>query len=76
MYYCEKKTKQVEEKILAKKKKNENEICPGTAANKDNIGCNNCYIQSENPKTKLLKIGKKHTIKSLHGNEILQKKLS
>ena len=47
MYYCEKKNKQVEEKILAKKKKSENEICPGTAANKDNTGCNNCYTQSE-----------------------------
>ena len=42
MYYCEKKNKQVEEKILA-----EDEICPGTAANKDNTGCNNCYTQSE-----------------------------
>ena len=42
-----KKKKLVEEKILAKKKKNENEICPGTAAKKYNIGCNNCYTQSE-----------------------------
>ena len=40
-----KKNKQIEEKILAKKK--ENEICPGTAANKDNIGCNSCYTWSE-----------------------------
>ena len=48
-----KKYKQVEEKILAKKKKYENEICPGTAAKKNNIGCNDCYTQSEksqNPK--------------------------
>ena len=42
-----KKNKQVEEKILAKKKKYENEICPGAAAKKDNIGCNACYTQSE-----------------------------
>ena len=47
MCYCEKKNKQVEAKILAKKKKKENEICPGTAANKDNIGCNICYAESE-----------------------------
>ena len=37
-----KKNKQVEEEILAKNEKNENEICPGTAAKKDTIGCNNC----------------------------------
>ena len=39
-----KKNKQVEVKILAK---NENEICPGTASNKDTTGCNNCYTQNE-----------------------------
>ena len=42
-----KNNKQVEEKILAKKKKNESEICPCTAAKKDTTGCNNCYTQSE-----------------------------
>ena len=46
MYYYE-KTKQVEEKILAKKKKNENEICLGRAAKKYIIGYNNGYTQSE-----------------------------
>ena len=34
MYYSEKKTKYVEEKILAKKEKNENEICPCAKENK------------------------------------------
>ena len=67
-----KKNKQVEEKILAKKKKNENEICPGTAAKKDTTGCNNCYTKSE----KSQKMAKKETIKSLHGNEIFKNKLS
>ena len=58
MYYCE-KNKQVEEKILAKKKKNENEICPGTAANKDNTGCNNWYTQSEKSKNQTTQNQKK-----------------
>ena len=47
MYYSEKKTKYVEEKILAKKEKNENEICPCAAENKYTTGCNNCYTHSE-----------------------------
>ena len=69
MYYCKKKkNKQVEEKILAKKKKNENEICPGTAAKKYNIECNNSV---KNPKTKLQKIRKKtDNKKSAHKQDI------
>ena len=66
-----KKIKQVEEKILA-----ENEICPGTAANKDNTGCNNCYTQSEKSQNQTTQNQKKETIKSLHGNDMLKKKLS
>ena len=68
------KNKQVEEKILAKKKKNENEICPDTAANKDHTGCNNFYTQSKKPQSQTTENGKKE--KSLHGNEILKNKLS
>ena len=33
-------------------------------------------LRVKNPKTKLQKMGKKETIKSLHGNEILTNKLS
>ena len=33
-------------------------------------------LRMKNPKTKLQNIRKKHTIKSLHANEIFQKKLS
>ena len=58
MYYSE-KNKQVEEKILAKKKKNENEICPGTAAKKDITGCNNCYTKSEKSQNQTTENGKK-----------------
>ena len=70
-----KKNKQVEEKILAKKEKNENEICPGTAAKKDTTGCNNCYTQTEKSQNQTTENGKKETIKSLHGNKIFKNKL-
>ena len=33
-------------------------------------------LRVKNPKTKLQKMGKKETIKSLHGNKILKNKLS
>ena len=33
-------------------------------------------LRVKNPKTKLQKMGKKETIKSLHGNEIFKNKLS
>ena len=33
-------------------------------------------VRVKNPKTKLQKMGKKETIKSLHGNKILKNKLS
>ena len=59
MCCCEKKNKQVEEKILAKKKKNENEVCPDTAANKDHTGCNNFYTQSGKPQNQTTENGKK-----------------
>ena len=54
-----KKNKQVEGKILAKKEKNENEICPCTAAKKDTTGCNNCYTQSEKSQNQTTENGKK-----------------
>ena len=54
-----KKNKQVEEKILAKKEKNENEICPGTAAKKDTTGCNNYYTQSAKSQNQTTENGKK-----------------
>ena len=54
-----KKNKKVEEKILAKKKKNENEICPDTAANKDHTGCNNFYTQSEKSQNQTTENGEK-----------------
>ena len=71
-----KKNKQVEEKILAKKNKNENEICPGTAAKKYNIGCNNCYTQSEKSQNQTTENQKKQTINCLHANKILKNKLN
>ena len=57
MRFCEKK--QVEEKILAKKKKNEKEMCPDAAANKDHTGCNNFYTQSEKSQNQTTENGKK-----------------
>ena len=51
-----KTNKQVEEKILAKKK---NEICPGTAAKKDITGCNNCYTKSEKSQNQTTENGEK-----------------
>ena len=69
-----KKTKQVEEKVLAKKKKNENEICPGTAAKKCNIGCNNYYNQSEKSQNQTTEHQKKTENKFFLANQILQKK--
>ena len=51
--------KQVKEKILAKKQKNENEICPCTAAKKDTTGCNNCYTKSEKSQNQTTENGEK-----------------
>ena len=66
--------KQVEEKILAKKKKNENEICPGRAAKKYIIGYNNGYTQTEKSRNQTTEDQKKkQTIKGLYANEILKK---
>ena len=70
-----KKNKQVEEKILAKKKKNENEICPGTAAKKDNIGCNICYTQSEKSQNQTTENGKKRDNKKSAWKQDIQKEI-
>ena len=71
-----KKNKQVEEKILAIKEKNENEICPGTAAKKDTTGCNNYYTQSEKSQNQTTENGKKRENKKSAQNEIFKNKLS
>ena len=65
------KNKHVEEKILAKKEKNENEICPGTAENKYTTGCNNCYTQSEKSQNQTTEYQEKtHNKKSLRKRDI------
>ena len=72
MYYSE-KNKHVEEKILAKKEKNENEMCPGTAENKYTTGCNNCYTQSEKFQNQTTEYQEKtHNKKSLCKQDILK----
>ena len=65
-----KKTKRVEEKILPKMKKNENEICRGRGAKK--------YItQSEKSQNQTTEDQKKQAIiKSVYTSEILKKKLN
>ena len=70
-----KKNKQVEEKILAKKKKYENEICPGTAAKKDNIGCNDCYTQSEKSQNQTTENGKKRDNKKSAWKRDIEKQI-
>ena len=66
-----KRNKYVEEKILGKKEKNENEICPGTAENKYTTGCNNCYTQSEKSQNQTTEYQEKtHNKKSLRKRDI------
>ena len=69
-----KKTKGVEGKRLAKKKKNENEICLSRAAKKYNIGYNNGYTQSEkSPKQTTEDKKTTDNKKSLHKQDIAKK---
>ena len=75
MCYCE-KNKQVEEKILAKKKKMKMKYVQIQQQIKIIQDATISILRVKNPKTKLQKMGKKETIKSLHGNEILKNKLS
>ena len=75
MYYSEKKIKQIEEKILAKMKKNENEICLGTEAKKDTTGCNNCYTQSEKSQNQTTENGKKRDNKKSVWKQDIQKQI-
>ena len=70
-----KTNKQVEEQILAKKKKNENEICPGTAAMKDTTGCNNCYTKSEKSQNQTTEKGKKRDNKKSAWKRDIQKQI-
>ena len=70
-----KKHEQVEEKILAKKKKNENEICPCTAAKKDTIGCNNFYTQSEKSQSQTTENGEKTDNKKSAWKRDIQKQI-
>ena len=70
-----KTNKQIEEQILAKKKKNENEICPGTAAKKDTTGCNNCYTKSEKSQNQTTENGKKRDNKKSSWKRDIQKQI-
>ena len=70
-----KKNKQVEEKILAKNEKNENEICPGTAAKKDTTGCNNCYTQREKFQNQTTENGEKRDNKKSAWEQDFQKQI-
>ena len=76
MYYSEKKNKHVEEKILAKKEKMKMKYVQVQQQIKILQDAIIAILRVKNPKTKLQKMGKKETIKSLHGNEILKNKLS
>ena len=67
-----KKNKQVEDKILAK---NENEICPGTAAKKDTTGCNNCYTKTEKSQNQTTENGKKRDNKKSAWKQDIQKQI-
>ena len=71
-----KKYKQVEEKILANKKKMKMKYVQIQRQIKIIQDAIISILRVENPKTKLQKMGKKETMKSLHGNEILTNKLS
>ena len=70
-----KTNKQLEEQILAKKKKNENEICPGTAAKKDTTGCNNCYTKTEKSQNQTTENGKKRDNKKSSWKRDIQKQI-
>ena len=70
-----KKNKQVEEQILAKKKKNENEICPGTAAKKNTTGCNNCYTKTEKSQNQTTENGEKRDNKKSSWKRDIQKQI-
>ena len=70
-----KKNKQVEEQIPAKKKKNENEICPGTAAKKDTTGYNNYYTKSEKSQNQTTENGKKRDNKKSARKRDIQKQI-
>ena len=70
-----KKNKQVEDKILAKNEKNENEICPGTASKKDTTGCNNCYTQSEKSQNQTTENGEKTDNKKSARKRDIQKQI-
>ena len=65
----------MEEKILAKKQKNENEICPGTAAKKDTTGCNNCYTKSEKSQNQTTENGEKRGNKKSAWKRDIQKQI-
>ena len=67
-----KKNKQVEDKILAK---NENEICPGTAAKKDTTGCNNCYTKTEKSQNQTTENGEKRDNKKSSWKRDIQKQI-
>ena len=69
------KQKQVEKKILAKKEKNENEICPSTEAKKDTTGCNNCYTQSEKSQNQSTENGEKRDNKKSVQKRDIQKQI-
>ena len=75
MYYSEKKNKQVEEQILAKKKKNENEICPCTAAKKDTTGYNKYYTKSEKSQNQTTENGEKRDNKKSGRKRDIQKQI-
>ena len=70
-----KTNKQVEEQILAKKKKSENEICPGTAAKKNTTGCNNCYTKTEKSQNQTTENGEKRDNKKSSWKRDIQKQI-
>ena len=74
MYYSEEKQTSRRENT-SQKGKNENEICPGTAAKKDTTGCNNCYTQSEKSQNQTTENEKKRDNKKSAWKQDFQKQI-
>ena len=75
MYYCEKKKQTSRRANTSQKAKNESEICPGTAAKKETIGCNNFYTQSEKSQNQTTENGEKRDNKKSAWKRDIQKQI-
>ena len=76
MYYSEKKQTSRRANTSQKEKKMKMKYVPVQQQRKILQDTIIIILRVKNPKTKLQKMAKKETIKSLHGNEIFKNKLS